>query len=112
MIPRQRGLRARFTIQSQSAIYRPGYRYVKAGVLCLELVPDDEKQTSLFRQVDPEREEKERRIMEAADKLNLWYGRGTVRTSTAGVRQEWQMRQDRLSPCYTTHLEDVPKAAL
>ena len=30
------------------AVYRPGYRYVKAGVLCLELVPDDEKQASLF----------------------------------------------------------------
>ena len=94
------------------AIYRPGYRYVKAGVLCLELVPDDEKQVSLFRPVDPEREAKERRLMEAADKLNLWYGRGTVRTATAGVRQDWQMRRDRLSPCYTTRLEDVPRVSL
>ena len=94
------------------AIYRPGYRYVKAGVLCLELVPDDEKQASLFRPVDPEREAKERRLMEAADKLNLWYGRGTVRTAATGVRQDWQMRRDRLSPCYTTRLEDVPKVTL
>ena len=94
------------------AIYRPGYRYVKAGVLCLELVPDEEKQASLFRPVDPAREEKERRLMEAADQLNLWYGRGTVRTATAGVRQDWQMRRNRLSPCYTTRLEDVPVACL
>ena len=80
--------------------------------LCLELVPDDEKQASLFRPVDLEREEKERRLMEAADKLNLWYGSGTVRTATAGTRHEWRMRRDRLSPCYTTRLADVLRATL
>ena len=95
-----------------SAIFRPGYRYTKAGVLCLELVPDDEKQASLLRPVDPEREAKERALMAAADKLNLYYGRGTVRTATAGVRQDWQMRRGRLSPCYTTRLEDVPRARM
>ena len=96
-----------------TAIYQPGYRYVKAGVLCLDLVPDDEKQASLFRVVDPVREEKERRLMAAVDKLNLWCGRGTVRTATAGTgRKAWQMRRDQLSPCYTTRLADVPRARL
>ena len=76
-------------------------------------MPDDEKQASLFRLVDPEREEKERRLMAAVPiKLNLWGGRGTVRTAAAGVRQDWQMRRDRLSPCYTTRLKDVPRAML
>ena len=92
------------------AIYRPGYRYTKAGVLCLDLVPDDEKQASLFVPVDPEREEKHRRLMAAADALNLHYGRGTVRTATAGSDQRWQMRRERMSPCYTTRIEDVPVA--
>ena len=94
------------------AIYRKGYWYKKAGVLCLDLVPDVEKQASLFREVNTEREEKERRLMAAVDKLNLWGGRGTVRTATAGMRQPWQMRQDRLSPGYTTRLADVPMARL
>ena len=48
----------------------------------------------------------------AADQLNLWGGRGTVRTATAGMRQQWQMRRDQLSPCYTTRMEDVPVAKL
>ena len=43
------------------AIYRPGYQHTKADVLCLELVPDDEKQASLFRRVDPAREKKSAR---------------------------------------------------
>ena len=89
------------------AIYREGYWYKKAGVLCLDLVPDTEKQATLFREVNSEREEKERRLMAAVDRLNLWGGRGTVRLATAGTRQTWQMRRERLSPCYTTRLEDV-----
>ena len=43
------------------------------------------------------------------DALNLHYGRGTVRTATAGVQQRWAMRRERISPCYTTRLEDVPR---
>ena len=94
------------------AIYRPGYRYTKAGVHFLDLVPDDEKQASLFRLVDLEREKKERALMAAVDKLNLYGGSGTVRTATAGFRQKWAMRRDRMSPCYTTRLTDVPVAKL
>ena len=94
------------------AIFKLGYRYVKAGVLCLELVPDNEKQASLFRPVDPAQEEKQRRLMAAVDELKLWGGRGTVRTATTGFKQPWQMRRDRKSPCYTTRLEDVPVARL
>lgn len=60
------------------AIYKRGYRYVKAGVLCLDLVPDQEKQASLFRVVDPEREQKERRLIAATDAINRQYGRGRI----------------------------------
>ena len=67
---------------------------------------------SLFRPIDPEAEEKQRRLMEAVDKLNLLGGRGTVRPASMGFNQKWQMRQDRKSPCYTTRLEDVPRASL
>ncbi len=94
------------------AIYQPGYRYAKAGVLCLGLVKDEEKQQGLFQPPDPERVEKERRLMAAADALNLYYGSGTVRPATMGFGQRWQMRRERLSPCYTTRLRDVPMARL
>ncbi len=81
-------------------------------MLCLDLVPDEEKQASLFCPVDPEREEKERRLMAAVDKLNLWGGRGTVRVATLGgaKSQTWQMRRERKTPCYTTRIKDVPRA--
>ena len=92
-----------------TTIYRPGYRYVKAGVLCLGLVPDEEQQGNLLRQVDPAQEEKQRRLMAAVDALNLHYGKNTVRTATAGFKQRRQMRRKKMSPCYTTRLCEVPK---
>lgn len=91
---------------------KPGYRDAKAGVLCLGLVPDEEKQASLFWPVDPEAEAKQRRLMAAVDALNLWGGRGTVRPATMGFAQGWKARAERKSPCYTTRLADVPRARL
>lgn len=93
-------------------IYRPGHRYAKAGVLCLGLVPDEEKQTSLFKANNPAQTDKERRLMAAVDALNLHFGRGTVRPATAGFKPGWAMRQAWKSPCYTTRLADVPHARL
>ena len=50
--------------------------------------------------------------MKAADKLNLYYGRGTVRPASTGNRQAWAMRQNYLTPRYTTRIADVPTARL
>ena len=94
------------------AIYRRGHRYIKAGVMCLGLVPDEERQASLFVPVDRERERKQRALMKAADKLNLYFGRGTVRPASTGHQQTWAMRQNHLTPRYTTRLSDVPTARL
>ena len=77
-------------------------------------MPAEEKQASLFRPVDLEREEKECRLMAAVDKINVWGGRGTVRAATlgAGKPQGWQMRREHKTPCYTTRVEDVPRARI
>ncbi|MBE7157325.1 MAG: Y-family DNA polymerase [Rhodospirillales bacterium] len=93
------------------ALYRPDYRYVKAGVLCLGLVPDEDRQNSLLWPVDRETERKQKALMRAADHLNFCYGRGTVRPASTGSRQAWAMRQNHLSPRYTTRIGDIPCAA-
>lgn len=45
--------------------------------------------------------------MQALDTLNQRYGRGTVKVSTQGADQGWQMLQERKSPNYTTCWEEV-----
>ena len=94
------------------AIFHDGYRYTKAGVLCLGLVPDEDRQNHLFRPVDGQMERKQKALMKAVDDLNLWGGRGTVRLASTGIRRDWAMRQNRLTPRYTTRIEDVPTARL
>ena len=48
------------------------------------------------------------RLMQALDTLNQRYGRGTVKVSTQGAHQGWQMLQERKSPNYTTCWEEMP----
>ncbi len=63
--------------------------------------------------MDSEREKKERCLIATVDKLTLYGGRRTATTASAGVGQKrWHMRRDRMSPCYTMRLADVPMAKL
>jgi DNA polymerase V len=88
------------------ALWRPGCRYKKAGVLLLDLHPANQVQEGLF-----DRKDAGRRItlMRTLDKLNSRYGRNTLTFAAAGHRQPWKMQRDRLSPCYTTDWEGLLK---
>jgi DNA polymerase V len=48
------------------------------------------------------------KLMLALDTLNQRFGRGTVKVSTQGAYQDWQMRQERKSPNYTSDWDEVP----
>lgn len=88
-------------------LYRPGYRYQKAGVALLELGPDHIAQSDLFTPVpDPRRT----RLMTAVDRINHAYGRGTIRSGAEGMSRDWHMRQGHRSPRYTTVWTELPQA--
>jgi DNA polymerase V len=45
------------------------------------------------------------RLMRAMDQVNQRYGRGTLQLASAGApttRKLWAMRQERMTPAYTT----------
>lgn len=48
------------------------------------------------------------KLMLALDTLNQRFGRGTVKVSTQGAFRDWEMRQERKSPNYTTCWYEVP----
>ena len=87
-----------------AALWRPGYRYKKAGVLLLDLHPANRVQESLF-----DRKDDARRItlMRTLDNLNSRFGRNTLTFAAAGRHQPWKMQRDRLSPCYTTAWDEL-----
>lgn len=91
------------------AIYRPGFKLAKAGVMLIDLQPDTVQQAELDLQDDdaPDRG----RLMTALDDLNLRYGKGTVLMASAGLageRRAWAMKQERRTPGYTTCWADMP----
>jgi len=85
-------------------IWLDGRPYRKAGVLLLELSPKDNIIPSLFD--DPSSDSNP--LMEAIDHVNKRFGRGAVGLGLSKKNAKWRMRQERLSPRYTTRWADIP----
>ncbi len=86
-------------------LYRPNYRYVKAGVILGEIVPVQFMQADLFTQCN--KTEKSTRLMEVLDSVNDQMGKGTLKLASEGFRQPWLMKQAAKSPGYTTNWNDI-----
>ena len=85
-------------------MYKAEYEYKKAGIMLGEISPAGTFQADWLEQPQTQ----DTRLMQALDGLNHRFGRGTVKVSTQGAHQEWQMKQERKSPSYTTDWESVP----
>ncbi|NLW48535.1 MAG: Y-family DNA polymerase [Firmicutes bacterium] len=94
----------RYALFALKAIYQRGFRYKKAGVLVLDIVPEDQVQGSLFDNVD---RHKQAVIMKTMDGINTKYGRDTLKIAVQGSGRKWKLRQEKLSPCYTTRWKDI-----
>ena len=88
------------------SIYKEGFAYQKTGVLLSELTPADKRQVGLFD--DTAALQKSKGLMEALDRVNRAYGRGTVKLLAEGCEAEWAMKAEKRSPRYTTRLEEIP----
>lgn len=89
---------------SLACIWKPGGRYKKAGVVCLDLHPAASVQAGLFHAPDtPVRQD----LMASLDALNRRYGRGTVAYAATGTRKAWALRSDQRSIAYTTKWEEL-----
>jgi DNA polymerase V len=92
-----------------AAIYKPGFRYAKAGIMLMELQPGSVQQGELDLEGDDARDRG--KLMLALDGLNQRYGKGSVLMASAGLgagKRLWSMKQERRTPGYTTRWADVP----
>ena len=46
-------------------------------------------------------------VMKTIDKINNRYGSNKLRIAAEGLEKRWQMKREKVSPCYTTRFEDL-----
>lgn len=90
-----------FAVMGLKHIYRPNLHYKKAGIILSKFVDADCFQPSLFFNSDPRHKE----LMKVIDKINV-SNPNSVRLA-AMDKKTFKMRQEHLSPAYTTNLKDV-----
>ena len=89
-------------------MYRAGFAYAKAGVMLCDVQPRSAVQGHLFLQsADPVKRAALNKVM---DDINRQWGRGSIQMASAGFNPAWQMRQNKLSPYWTTRWADLPIA--
>lgn len=85
------------------AIFKEGYAYKKAGVIVGGITPESEKQFNMFEDEHP----KHRKLMNVMDQMNFKYGVKKLKIGSQALDKTWKMRQDLLSPNYTTKWNDI-----
>ena len=93
-------------MQALDIIYADGYNYHKCGIIVEDLVPENTLQYSMFEQLESA---KQKSITLTVDNLNAFYGRDAIRLATQGYGKKWHLRQMKLSPCYTTKIDEIKK---
>lgn len=88
-------------------LLRKGCAYKRAGVWLCDLARPDALQGDLFTSATAG----DARLMATVDAINRRFGRNTLGLAATGWqhRPDWGMRQQHLSPCYTTCAAELPR---
>lgn len=94
--------------QHVQSMLRAGYAYKKAGVVLQDLAKPRQLQADLFQPPTVGDD----RLMATVDRINRRFGRGALRLGATKGRESvvWGMRQEALSPRFTTCFAELPLA--
>lgn len=85
-------------------LFKPGVKYIKAGIMLGGIVPDDSVQGSLFSNgASPV----QRQLMVAVDNINFSMRNDAVKYVASGLKRNWKMRAELRSKLHTTRWEDL-----
>ena len=85
-------------------LYNRGSKYLKAGVMLGELVPDESIQGNIFKS---EKANGQRVLMDTLDNINFSMRDDVVKYVASGLKRNWKMRQEMRSGRYTTRWEEL-----
>jgi DNA polymerase V len=87
-------------------IYKPCYFYKKVGVILQGLQPETGETVRLYGEKNYE---KEKRLMQALDKISARFGKEKIRFGVERNLKDWQMKAEMKSRCYTTCFKEILK---
>ncbi len=93
-----------YALKALKMIFRKGYKYKKAGVFLSEFVSETQIQTGLW---DEQNRSKQQEVMKVLDKITSTYGKDIVKYAVQGTKRRWKLRQEKLSPAYTTNWSEL-----
>tara|TARA_B100000768_G_scaffold90750_1_gene85016 strand:+ start:77 stop:1333 length:1257 start_codon:yes stop_codon:yes gene_type:complete len=86
-------------------IFKSGISYKKAGVLALGLTSKENHQLNIFEPNIIRHDS----LMKAIDIINYRHGSNKIKLANQDLNRMWKMKQNSLSPKFTTVLKDVIK---
>lgn len=84
-------------------LYEPGVKYIKAGVMFGDIIPQAAIQTNLF----DDSLAGQHLLMDAMDNINFSIKHDTVKYVASGLTRNWKMRQELRSKRFTTHWAEL-----
>ena len=85
-------------------IYLPDVSYKRAGVILMDISNDNYIQRDIFDQIDRDKQQRLSKVMDSITKKN---GRDSIKLAIQGTGYRDYIRQEHLSKCYTTNLNDI-----
>ena len=92
-------------VNAAASIFKNGVSYKRAGVIVTGLVPTDNHQLDLFHHENP----KHKPLMTVMDNLNTKFGDYKIKLANQDLKRTWKMRQEHLSPRFTTDINEILK---
>ena len=94
---------AKFAIKGLNEIFIKNIQYKKAGVIVMDITPDNNRQLSIFEDANL----KHIPLMKTIDKINTSIGKHKVKLASQDQNRTWKMKQEKLSKRYTTNLNEI-----
>ena len=93
-----------YALKAIEEMFEPNISYKKAGVIVTSLLPSDNYQLGIFENEDY----RHKPLMKTMDRINLRYG-DKIKLANQDLTKKWKMKQEFLSPSYTTKISDIIK---
>jgi len=84
-------------------IFKPGFKYHKAGIMLLDISPQTIRQHDMFLSDNQKKET----LTDTIDQINQKLGKNTLFYCAEGIEKSWQIKTCLRSPRYTTRWDEL-----